>query len=237
MAKMNIEQRMVFLHYVADCVAADPTLMRDVMSAMTEGLQKRLDEANQMRVDAEVSVSWLLGVTPKSALEREPGMAVKAKKVVVNSGMFSGTTHASELAKEIMVGEEVEKLDAEDAKRMAEDERKARDQRLRDNREKERQRKKPVSTISASDVCMDVAAGNSTLKPFRIANGDGPYSLHGWALVVNEPNPVKPQEPGYLYVGTRTLGRDMFATEADANEAIKSIVDIGNVRMKDEVSA
>jgi len=233
---MNHEQRMVFLRYVADSVAEDPSLMRDVMSAMTEGLQSKLQQAHQMRVDAEVSVSWLLGVVPKSALDREPGMAVKAKKVVVNSGMFSGTVHASELAKQIMVGEEIIKLDAEDAKEMAEEERKARDRTLRFNREKERQRKKPVSVIAASDIAMSVAAGESKIKPFLIANGEGPYSRHGWALVVGEDKPVKSQEQSYLYVGTRVLGRDMFATEAEAYDAITSIKECGISKMQDEVN-
>lgn len=232
--KMTHEQRMVFLRYVADCVAVDPSLMRDVMMAMTEGLQNKLDQVQQMRVDAEVSVCWLLDKVPKSALAREPGMTVKAKKVIANSGMFSGTVHAQTLAKEIQVAGEVEKLDDQEAKQLAEEERKSRDRTLRFNREKERQRKKPVSVIAASDIAMSVATGEAFLKPFLITNGDGPYSRHGWALVVGEENPVRPQEQSYLYVGTRVLGRDMFATEDEALEAIKGIKECGLRRLQDE---
>jgi len=234
MSEMSYQERIALLRYVAESVAKDPSLMRDVMSAMTEGLQNKLDQVNQMRVDAEVSVCWLLDKVPKSALTKEPGMMVKAKKVVVNSGMFSGTVHAQTLAKEIMVGEEMEKQHDEDYKRQAKEEQMAQDQKLRDDREKNRQRKNPVSTIPAEDVAVSVATGNSTLTPFRIANGKGPYSLHGWVLVVNEKNPTKAQERSYLYVGIGARGRDCYATEELAVAAVAKITKMGEDKMRNE---
>uniref|UniRef100_A0AB39CD98 Uncharacterized protein n=1 Tax=Pseudomonas phage HRDY3 TaxID=3236930 RepID=A0AB39CD98_9VIRU len=232
--RMTHEQRMVFLRYVAECVADDPSLMRDIMGAMTEGLTNKLDQVNQMRVDAEVSVCWLLDKVPKAALAKEPSMTVKAKKVIVNSGMFSGTVHANVIGAEIMDGE---RLEEEHNKARSEQDKAARaahNQKLRENRERARHAKKPVATITAQSVARSVATGESKLAPYKVASGKGEWSFHAWVIVVNEEAPSKPQEQSMLYVGAPVQGRDVFASEELALQAIGNIIEHGKSLLQDE---
>ena len=225
--QMTHEQREAFLHLVQEMVRKEPSLLPQIIARATAGLEKRVYESNQQRYQAENALLSVYDMIPKAKLEASPAVAVRVKKVLAESGAFCGTSFANDLASEIM--EDEDKLLAKEAaeKEQSKEERARYFQKNRENRERVRQKKKPVSLIKANDVAQAVYEGKATLTPMRIGSGKDMWNTHAWVIVVNDTNPSQSQESSHVYVGKNPEGREVFGDEAETRKRIRAIVDLG----------
>lgn len=103
---MNYEQREAILSMVEEVVRKEPAMLAMIIARCTQGLERRVQESNEMRTNAEFALCSLFDMVPKSKLDANPALAVKTKKILLESGSFAGTIMAKEFEKEIMASEE-----------------------------------------------------------------------------------------------------------------------------------
>lgn len=223
---MSIKKEM-FFSYVAEVIATNPEWMGQLIMTVQGAVLEKLAHTNAARGEAEFALMGIIDLVPKKKLDDNPAAATKAKRVLSQCGAFVGTEYAKQLEQEITAG--TLRISAQREQQKADDAQaeKERVQRLRENRERERHKKHPVSTITGESLAWSVANNQSHIKPYKVDSGKGLWSFHAWVLVVNEEAPSQAQERSMLYVGDGLRGRYTFATEADALTSIEEITNYG----------
>lgn len=97
MKKMTFSEELAFLAMIRDAVHQDPTLTQKIVGACMEGTTQRLDQVNDLRVNAEFALTMAYSMIPESKLEKNPLHAQKIMRVLVDSAAFTGTPMVQEL--------------------------------------------------------------------------------------------------------------------------------------------
>lgn len=216
MSKMNTVERQQFLAMVRKVVGDNPDMLGQIIIAAQQGIEERLEKVNEQRVNAEFALSSIFDLVPKKSLDARPLVAVKAKRVLMESGAFAGTEFANQLKAEIAEGEAL-------AVQKREGEEEAKRRRIRFHREKMRQKRSPVSTIGADDIISGLVAGRNTLlRAWNVTPRDA-VAVDSWAIVVGCATTRIEQEQSLVYLGAPHTGRQLFATDWDASEEINRI--------------
>lgn len=228
---MSIKKEM-FFSYVAETISENPEWMGQLIMTVQGAIMEKLSRTNDARGEAEFALLGIMDLVPKKKLDAHPAAATKAKRVLSQCGAFAGTEYAKQLEQEITAG--TLRISAQREQQKADDAQaeKERVQCLRENRERVRHKKHPVSTITGESVAQSIATGESFLKPYKVDSGVGAWSFHAWVLTVNEEAPSQPQERSMLYVGDGLRGRYTFATEADAMTSIEEITNYGRKQLE-----
>lgn len=98
---MDYASKMQFLAQVRAMVASRQVSIAELVDAGTHALEQRFDKVNDMRVEAECALSMVVDLIPVSKHVKHETAMVRAKKVLVNSGMFAGTEYTERLQQEI----------------------------------------------------------------------------------------------------------------------------------------
>lgn len=226
--KLSYTERMVFLETICNMVADDATLMPDIINSLMEGRERAYRQVNELRVNAETSLAFFFSLVPKASLDKNPGMAIKAKKTLIDSGMFAGTAMARQLEADVEIGEvELAEHEAE-SKKESKRQQIAHWQLLRARREQVRHKKRPVATINAGNAAKTLTQYPDTpIIPLEIRSGKDNWDLHAWVLTFNEEAPDIERQYSMLYVGG-DHGRDTYASEELALAAVESIRQFAN---------
>lgn len=99
------EQRQAFLNLVEAQLESNPELFVDVIERMNRGVQNRINKINVLRVDAESALVLAYDLIAESKLKRNPTAATRIKKVLVSSGLISGSNMAKQLQAELQLEE------------------------------------------------------------------------------------------------------------------------------------
>lgn len=223
--RLSAVEAEMFLTNVGQVMFANPELMAQLFTRVQVAVLAKLEQVNDMRVEAEFTLMSVYGLVPAKKLQDNPVIEVRAKKVLMESGAFAGTQMAEQFERDITGGEQTISANREQAKLEDAEKERGRRQRLRNARERERQKKEPVATITPEGVAKSVASGESKLTPYKITGGKDEWNFHAWVLVVNEESPSKPQERSMLYVGEGNQGRFTYATIDEAHAAMAEIAE------------
>lgn len=100
---MDFVSKNQFLSLVQELVASRQVTVAELVSAGTRALEERYDEINQKRCEAETALLMVVDLVPEAKQKKHPAIMVRAKKVMIESGSYSGTVYTDRLKEEIMV--------------------------------------------------------------------------------------------------------------------------------------
>ena len=104
--KLDYVSKNQFLALVQELVASRHVTVAELVAAGTRALEERCDKINVQRCEAETALLMVIDLVPEAKQKKHSAAMIRAKKVLIESGAYSGTVYTDRLKEEIMTKEE-----------------------------------------------------------------------------------------------------------------------------------